>query len=385
MLKILQFKFIAICIANLFFFSGTFLSNTLLPIYLVDKDFEALTVGFIFGISAVAALGGRLISGWAVDYWGTKWFLIVGAGLWVITSPFIVFTEMIWFLLVIRILQGLGIAFFMNGAFGFIMYTTPEELRGTATSWFGITNNLAAALGPLLAAFLLFRINMTFVFILGSFMAFITMIICIYLPKIKAYRSTTSERPRIYVRRAVLPGILGSSLALSLGAFMILAPLRAQELGYTQVGIFLTIYAVSMILIRLIAGTVADKKGRHWVIIPGLVLTMISFFIIGWVTHPLLALLGPILLGLGAGVGLPGFIAWSVDRAKENEKANAASTFYIFYEVGLFLGSAIVGLLLQEAGWESMFIISVILFISLIAYSWVLRKQSSDKLEEMTG
>jgi len=44
------------------------------------------------------------------------------------------------------------------------------------------------------------------------------------------------------------------------------------ETGYRNPGIFFTVFAVTLILVRAFAGKLSDKKGRKFVILPGMIL-----------------------------------------------------------------------------------------------------------------
>lgn len=377
-------KFAAISIANFCFFMSVNMTSALLPLYLSERNVSESLNGFIFGVAAIGALGARLFSGRAVDQRGTKAFLLIGSILWVITSPLIPLSSSHFFvMIVIRILQGIGLAFFMNASFGFIMYTTTKENRAKATSWFGIANNLAAALGPLLATFLLTQTSFFSSFFLGSLIAFTATVICLLLPQTKISKDEVVPKESfIFAIKAIFPGFLGSSLALSLGSFMIIAPLRAQELEFEQAGILLTLYAVSMIFVKLSLAPLSDKKGRAWAIIPGLGFTILSFIILSLSHDPFIVLIGPICLGIGAGLGIPGSIAWSVDRSAETEHANAVSTFYTVYEVGLFLGSSVIGLVVQTAGWQGMLLISFITSTCLVCYLYLIFSKNKERTVE---
>ncbi|MFD2129968.1 MFS transporter [Pseudogracilibacillus auburnensis] len=133
-----------------------------------------------------------------------------------------------------------------------------------------------------------------------------------------------------------------------------------------NVGIYLMVLATAMVLARMTFGPLSDKKGRIWAILPGLVLIIISMILIGVITHPHLALIVPFMFGLGIGGAMPGLIAWTLDRTKATESGLAGSTFYFIYEIGMFFGPFVLGILLEKGNYNSILVIAgIILFVML--------------------
>lgn len=121
--------FIWVCASTLFFFMGVYFVTTLLPLYMKEIGYNEGTIGWIFGLGALAALFGRILSGWAIEAWGTRWFLITGALVWAVLTPFMAVMSGLVLLMVCRLLQGIGLAAFMNASLGHVAYITPQEIR----------------------------------------------------------------------------------------------------------------------------------------------------------------------------------------------------------------------------------------------------------------
>jgi MFS family permease len=138
--------YITIFVATLFFWIAVWMNTAGMPLYIQHMGLGAGTIGFVFSAGAITSLLGRLFSGWAVDRIGAKWFLILGILLWVITAPATVIAENALLLMLFRLLQGLGLALFTGASLGYVVYLVPVDLRGTAISWWGLTNTVATAL-----------------------------------------------------------------------------------------------------------------------------------------------------------------------------------------------------------------------------------------------
>src|SRR5690625_3918878 len=125
------------------------------------------------------------------------------------------------------------------------------------------------------------------------------------------------------------------------------------------------VLAIAMVIARMTFGPLSDKKGRIWALLPGLFLIIVSMILIGMINHTLLALLIPFMFGLGIGGAMPGLIAWTLDRTKATESGLAGSTFYFIYEIDMFFGPFILGIMLEIWNNYSYFAIACIIFFVL--------------------
>ncbi len=369
--------FLLVCMSALFFWTSVFFHGALFPLYLDGHGYSESTVGFVVGSGALAALVGRVLSGWAVDKWGTRKFVFWGAIAWAFTSPFMALTTNIFLLTFFRLIQGFGLAIFLNASLAQMAKVAPEEKRGAAVGWWGITNNLSSAVGPVIAIWIMQDFGWFITFVTAGITALISAILGLVPSKESQKSKMDSENDnkfRVFSPKAVLPGVVGATLGFASGGYITFAPLIAKDLGLSNVGIYLMVLAIAMVLARMTFGSLSDKKGRIWAILPGLLLIILSMILIGMINHPLLALIVPFMFGLGIGGAMPGLIAWKLDRTKATESGLAGSTFYFIYEIGMFFGPFILGILLEVGNYYSYLVIAAIIFIVMLFYLYSLRQ-----------
>ena len=376
--KLLSKGFLLVCMSALFFWSSVFFHGALFPLYLDGHGYSEATVGFVVGSGALAALIGRVLSGWAVDKWGTRMFVFWGAIAWAITSPFMALTTSIVLLTFFRLIQGFGLAIFLNASLAQMAKVAPEEKRGAAVGWWGITNNLSSAIGPVIAIWIMQDFGWFVAFVTAAVTALLSAILGLLPTEIESSEKngkTTENKFRVISPEAVLPGMVGAALGFASGGYITFAPLIAKDLGLANVGIYLMVLATAMVLARMTFGPLSDKKGRQWAILPGLLLIIVSMILIGMITHPLLALIVPFIFGLGIGGAMPGLIAWTLDRTNVEESGLAGSTFYFIYEIGMFFGPFILGILLEIGNYYSFLVIAAIILIVMLYYLYSLRQE----------
>ncbi len=366
--------FVLICIATFLFWNSVFYHLPLLPLFMKAQGMAEGAIGLVVGAGALAALVGRLLSGWAVDRLGTRAFLLAGALAWAATSPAMVAWPTFAGLLVLRLIQGAGLAVFTNASLGVVGYTTPVARRGAAFGWWGIANNLANATGPSAAGAILGGYGYGVAFGMAGVMGLLAALVGLQVPRAGGAggRGAASLRDiRLYTPGALMPGLVGGTLGFAGGAFIAFAPLRAADVG-VGAGWYLAVYGLTMIAARLTFAPLSDRRGRAWAVLPGMGMVTAAMGVIGFIADPALAFGVPALFGLGTGAALPGLLAWTLDRCGAAERATATSTFYSVYEVGLFLGATVLGQFLQRGSTAGYMAVAGILAAGLILYAAVI-------------
>src|SRR5699024_11272905 len=90
-------------------------------------------------------------------------------------------------------------------------------------------------------------------------------------------------------------------------------------------------YAAFLMLSRLFAGKIYDKKGDLMVIPPGIILIFIAMLLLSWLPNLPTLLFAGALYGLGFGAVQPSLQAWAVEKAQKNHKWMANGTHFSFF------------------------------------------------------
>lgn len=345
-------------------------NSILYPLWMEVNDFSVAHIGLISGIGALGALFGRLSLGWAIDRFGTRPFLLLGILLWLATSPLTAWTEDPSWLIIFRLLQGLGGAFFTAGALSFINYRTDEAQRGAVVSWWDTAGSIANLLAPVSAAWLAQAVSFNAAFAASGAAAGLALLVGFFLPQ--SYPRQEDDAPqatfKLFTPSAVLPGLYAAVLGYAAGAVLVLSPVIAGAVGLENAGMYLLAFSIGTLVVRPLTAPLSDRKGRSWVILPGMFIMALSLLFLGLIELPGLALLPPLIFGVGLSTALPGLMAWNGDRATASTQGLAASTLYALWESGIFVGALLQGQLIDQFGLPSFTAIGLMLGATSLVY-----------------
>src|SRR4030042_1191397 len=163
--KILTRNFILAFFAQ-FAFTSVFHSLVpTLPIYLSGLGSTEDEIGVLIGVFFFSSLVLRPFIGRALIKIPEKNFMIAGTLLFAFTSVAYLLVSPFWPLLIVRLFQGMGFAFFQTASMTLIANISPEDHRGQSLSYFYLAINLSGALGPSLGMFLINHFSFTLLFL----------------------------------------------------------------------------------------------------------------------------------------------------------------------------------------------------------------------------
>jgi MFS family permease len=163
--KILNRDFVLAFFAQFTFISVFSILIPTLPIYLLRSGSKEAEIGVLIGIFFVSSLVLRPFVGKALLKIPEKNFMITGTILFAITSIAYLLASPFWPLLIVRLFQGIGFAFFHTASFTLIANISSKTHRGQSLSYFYLANNLSGALGPSLGMFLINDFSFSFLFL----------------------------------------------------------------------------------------------------------------------------------------------------------------------------------------------------------------------------
>ena len=358
-------------------FSFYMISN-ILSSYLVEIGIGIALAGFVVGLFSITSLFCRPFSGLMSDRVNNvtllKWSnILLGTGI----LGFAVTTDLS-LLILFRIINGIGFAIGGTVQISLASKYIPPSRMGEGIGYFGLGMVVGSAVAPGIGLAISDLMGMKPAFVLAAALAAIAFfILCGFreegcgknLPKQKG-----KIRPGDLITPKALPfTVMAGSYSLINGIIASYLVLYAQELGIGQISAYFTVCAAVLFLMRPVSGKLMDKKGIRLPVIPGMILTASSMFLLGRISTLPLILLTGIIRSLGQGAAQPSLQAGCIQKVGLEQSGVATSTYYLGGDIcqglGPMAGGLIVGQLAGLAGYRVLFdLCGIIMLCALIFF-----------------
>ncbi|NDW12392.1 MFS transporter [Bacteroides sp. 214] len=354
--------------ANFLLFFAFYLILPILPFYLSEVfQAENSLVGIVLSVYTVAALCIRPFSGFLLDILPRKPLYLLAY--FIFTS---VFAGYMWagvlsLFIAFRVIHGLSFGMVTVGGNTIVIDVTPSSRRGEAIGYYGLMNNMAMSIGPMVGLFMhdaySFETIFTCSLISGS-IGFL-MACLVKTPKKEPVESEPISLDRFFLIKGIPAGISLLLLSIPYGMTTTYVAIYAQHIGISvNTGLFFTFLAVGMAVSRLFAGKQVDKGRITEIISAGFYVVCTCFFLLAacgtlikynaMFTNILFFAI-PLMLGVGFGTMFPAFNSLFVNLAPNSKRGTATSTYLTSWDVGIGIGLMSGGFIAQYISFDVMY------------------------------
>ena len=292
------------------------------------------------------------------------------------------FTTNISLIVFFRVLNGIGFA--LGGTCQIVLATKyiPKARMGEGIGYLGLGMVISSAVAPGIGLPIAENFGMKSTFLVSASLTVVAfLILCLFHePKKeqKAFKMKISFSDIIAIKALPFTIVAGSYSFIN-GIIASYLVLYADEIGITGISIYFTVCAVVLFTIRPLSGKLMDKKGIRVTVLPGLILTATSMFILGRSTSLLMILITGAIRSLGQGAAQPSLQAGCIKRVGLEKSGVATSTYYlggdVFQGIGPMLGGLIIGGITGVDSFRTLFDLGGILMIfALLYFFYVTRK-----------
>ena len=316
--------------------------------------------GLSSGIMVIGCLVGRFVTGNQISALGGKPCLLAGLLLFAASIGGLELAHSLPLLFVQRFVAGLGVGVAGTATGAIVAYVVPVRFHGLGIGIFSMSAALALALGPFLGISLAAHFGYNILVLFSGIISLLCLIIFIFLRDLPPMRLRL--RPIFSLYSYIDPRVVRFSLVTLVvcpgyGCIQAFLPSFAAEHGLTgAASIFFLCYAGAALLTRPKTGRLFDTHGEHVVMYPALLATALALFVLSQ-AHSTAGLL---CAGLLLGVGFANFQsvgqAVSLSLVSRSRYAQATTTFYVFFDLGIGLGPYIFGHLIALVGYSGMFL-----------------------------
>ncbi|MGE4316903.1 MFS transporter [Acinetobacter sp. ANC 4216] len=375
-------SFILCLCNNLFLFTYYYALLTILPIYIMkDLGGTVKEAGLALTLFLASSIAVRPFSGLIVEKLGKKIAFRGSELLFVVFALSYLFADSMWALLLIRFIHGIWFSVLTTVTVPIANDFIPDHRKGEGMGYFVMSTNLAVVFGPLIALTVLQFTDFKMLFALLTAVIGLGFIFCLMIPVQQqdkvAFTAETKDKTRlgwhdIIETRAIPIGFVALLTAFAYSSIMSFITAYSESkdlLAYTS--LFFIVFAISMIVVRPWVGKIYDRKGASAVIYPSFIFFAIGLVVVSFISNQWLLWLSAIFIGIGYGSLFPCFQTIAIQSVAKQRMGHAISTFFTLFDLGMAIGSVILGLMIAYYGYQLSYLFcAVITVLTLFVYKY---------------
>ena len=335
----------------------TFITSTSYAREAYNADLS--TAGFTAGIMVIGCLIGRFVTGNLLSLFGSRNILFTGLVMLLASLVFFFGAGSLPLLFLQRLLVGIGVGVIGTATGTIIAYVVPQRHHGLGISLFSLSTALALAFGPffgiILSRWLDFReINNI---CCGTGAACLLLFFLLKgLPETRKRHRPFWELNSYIDPRVVRFSLVALVTCLGYGCVQAFMTSFAAERDLTSAAsVFFLCYGLAAIGTRPITGRMFDVRGENVIFYPCLLLTALALVLMAKAHSGGMLLLSSVLLGIGFGNFQSASQSVSLSLVSKSRFAQATTTFFVFFDLGIGIGPYLFGFLVPSIGYEGMY------------------------------
>lgn len=324
-----------------------------LPVYVEEElSGSGFEVGLVVGAFAVSAALVRPMVGRLGDVVGRRTMAAAGAAIAAVSIGPLGLVQAVWFLVLVRLITGLGEACFFVGAATAAQDLSPDHRRGEAASFFSIAIYGGLAFGPAAGEWIYRNHGPSAEWTFATVACLVSLILASFIPRDLGRVENPAPRRGLLHPAAVLPGSVLLLGLIGFTGFAAFVPLYVDEIGVDDAGPFFFAYGAIVLAVRIFGARIPDRLGAVRTSTLALISIATGIGIVAAVADVAGLWIGTVLLSLGMSLLFPALFILAVNNAPAEERSHAVGTFSLFFDLSQGLGAPALGILVTVFGAE---------------------------------
>lgn len=363
--KIWNKRFILLFLTNLLVLAAFYASIPIIPVYCQEIGITGSKVGIVLTAMSVATILFRPVAGYLLDNFNRYRVYLLFLALFCLAFPAFIAFPFFAALIIIRLYMGAVYSVCGSATMTLAGDVLPQSKITEGISRFAFTVSIGMAVGPFAGIQVQNHLNSKASFLTVfaiTVVAFICVSCCrIRYPKVQRKKFSIKDS----IHRPALPFMFNMMfLMIPYGAVIAYSSILAQDKGLTA---FLPYFYVTLVAGMLLSKLSTQKMidaGKHKVLVYVslviLIITMASYLFLNTGIHMLIA---GFFFGLGYGILQPLFQSFVTGTTPAPQRGVANATYMLSYDIGIGIGSLLMGFLQGPIGLPAGFALTAIAYI----------------------
>ncbi|MDW7660497.1 MAG: MFS transporter [Bacillota bacterium] len=311
-------------------FNSTF---TVIPMYLIRIGGTPFIAGVQTALFFAVSISTRFYFGPLADRVGRKVPLIIGISCFTLSSFLFIYSEHVWLVALVRLIQALGLSAFLSSSMSAVADRAPTGKLGAVMSTYRIISTFSLLVGPAVAMQIIGVYQYKSWFAICTVLGLLSILLLMIVP----FNPITSHS-KFYLNDSMLSLLFrpkyrlvyfGIALtAISYGALLSFASLHISAvMNIANPGIYFISFGVASLFFTFLSGYLSDRWGRAAIAWPSLIILGIGVSLLAFLSQGqiIVLIISSWFAGVGFNGGLSVLSAWLVDLADINKRATVLS------------------------------------------------------------
>ncbi|HEX7418648.1 MAG TPA: MFS transporter [Thermoanaerobaculia bacterium] len=317
--------------------------------------------GWFLSVYAFASAFSAPLMGNLADHVGRKRMLMTASLLFIAFSLLYGVIRVVPLLLVIAIVHGSLWSGLIASASAIMSDFIPETRRNEGLAYWGLASTAAIALAP--AAGLTIYEHFGWVALCSELavLSLLTFAWASQLPVTHETMATAHSLREAWDITTIRPALSLSVICFGYGGVTSYVAILSRERGIRPESLFFTIFALSIVVVRVFTSRLGDRLGPKTMLYPSYASIPISFAILSIATKPWQLVLSASLFGIGMGGAYPAFANFLLMNTDPKRRARTFGSIVMAFDTGIAVGSLSIGAIGQRYSLGTAFAVAAAL------------------------
>ncbi|MEA2465676.1 MAG: hypothetical protein QOJ98_3423 [Acidobacteriota bacterium] len=345
-------RFISLWLFQFGTFFSAFQLFPVIPMRIMALGASKGTAGLFLFVYTLSSAFAAPIMGTIADSVGRRRMLVAASVVFVFFSLAYGVVPWLPLVLVIAVLHGAVWSSILSSASAIMTDFIPASRRTEGLAYWGLAPTAAIAIAPMIGLF---------VHKLGGWIALCVEIavlsacMAVWAARMPAGHSGSGSTELPKLRELWDWQVVKTTLSLAVvsfgyGGITSYVAILSIERGIHPESLFFTVFAITIVLVRVFTSRLGDRFGHKVLLYPAFVAMPIAFATLAaaYATWQMVA--AAILFGIGLGASFPAFMTFVVANTDEHRRARTFGSIIWAFDTGIGLGSFFIGAIGQRRG-----------------------------------
>jgi MFS family permease len=354
---LLTWPFLRICLCAFIAFIAAFQLFPTIPFRLIELGASRAHAGLFLSVYTWASALSAPFTGALADRFGRRRMLVVAAAAFALFSVLYGIVTPIPLLLAVACLHGFFWSGMLSATGALITDVIPLTRRTEGIGYYGMAATAAVAVAPAIGL-ALYRHGWGALMLELAALALVLVVMATFVreqPDAEAAAAGGSAATRPRLREAIDWRVVGSAsglflVALPYGGITSYAALFAGERGIHPRSLFYTVFAVTVLVTRVVVPRLADLRSPQRLLVQSLLFVPPGLALFGWAPTRAWVIFASIVFATGFGGAYPTFMTWVLARTDPRHRAATFGSVLLAFDTAIGAGSMLVGYFGESIG-----------------------------------